>query len=444
MTNSTPDLWAKIRQQFDSSPYPNHALDKSPKGDVNALYIHNIITPYYLRNQKVIDTKNKVILDAGCGSGYKSLILAEANPGAKIVGVDISEESIKLARQRLEYHGFDNAEFHVLSIYDLPNLDYQFDYINCDEVLYFFPDIAVALQAMKAVLKPEGIIRTNLHSSFQRLPFFRAQKLFSLMGLMDGNPEELEMDIVVDTMTALKDNVNLKSTTWDSKREGENRKERILANHLLQGDKGYTVTDMFTALSAANLEFINMRNWRQWDLMNLFKEPDNLPAFLGMSLPEISLEDQFQLFELLHPVHRLLDFWCGHPQAANPFVAVSEWSDAEWENATVHLHPELKTADFKTEVMACVSEGKTFPIRKYLALGEELVYVDSSMALCLLLLFDKPLSMMSLVEHWQQFRPLDPLTAKPIDKVKVFHLLQKLLSVLQDFDYIMLETQSQS
>ncbi|MBD2568148.1 class I SAM-dependent methyltransferase [Anabaena lutea] len=442
MTNSTSDLWAKIRQQFDSLPYPNYPLDKSPKNDINALYLHNLITPYYLRNQKVIDTKDRLILDAGCGSGFKSLVLAEANPGAKIVGVDISEESVKLARQRLEYHGFDNAEFHVLSIYDLPKLNYQFDYINCDEVLYLFPDIAVALQAMKAVLKPDGIIRSNLHSSLQRVNIFRAQKVFTLMGLMDGNPEDLEIEIVTDTMKALKDNINLKATTWTAGYEGEEKKQTILMNYLFQGDKGYTINDIFSALRVADLEFIKMTNWRQWDLMNLFKEPDNLPAFLGMSLPEISIEDSLHLFELLHPIHRLLDFWCGNPQTAHTVVPFSEWTDSSWENVIVHLHPQLKTSTFKTTVLACISQGKTFPIRKYLALTEEFVYIDSSIAICLLPLFDKPLPMMSLVEHWQQFRPLDPLTAEPTDKVKVFQLLQTLLQVLEDFDCIMLERQS--
>ncbi|MDD1413510.1 class I SAM-dependent methyltransferase [Dolichospermum sp. ST_con] len=439
MNNSNSDLWDKIRKQFDSAPYPNHPLDKSPKDEVNALYTHNLITSYYLRNQKVIDTKNKVILDAGCGSGYKSLILAEANPGAKIVGVDISEESVKLARQRLEYHGFDNAEFHVLSIYDLDKLDDQFDYINCDEVLYLFPDIAVALQAMKAVLKPEGIIRSNLHSSLQRVSHFRAQKLFGLMGLMDDNPGELEMEMVVETMQALKDDVNLKAATWNSIYEGENRQENILMNFLFQGDTGYTINDMFAALSSADLEFIKMRNWRQWDLMKLFKEPDNLPAFLAMGLLEISPEDSLHLFELLHPVYRLLDFWCGHPQAAHSFVQVAEWTDAKWENATVHLHPQFNNPDLKSNVITSVREGKMFSISQSLTLTNDLIHVDSSMALCLLPLFDQPLSMMSLVEYWQKLRPIDPLTGEPIEKVKVFELLQKLLLVLVNFDLIMLE-----
>ncbi len=78
MNNSNCDLWDKIRQQFDSAPYPNTPLDKNPKNDASLLYFHNLVTAYYLRNQKVIDNKDKVILEAGCGTGYRSLVLAEA------------------------------------------------------------------------------------------------------------------------------------------------------------------------------------------------------------------------------------------------------------------------------------------------------------------------------------------------------------------------------
>jgi len=152
MENQELDTTEKIRQQYETSPYPRIPLEQSPKNDYLSLYIHNLLTPYYLRNQKVIETEGKVILDAGCGSGYKALTLAEANPGAKIVGIDISEESVKLAKQRLLYHGFDNAEFYLMPIQDLPSLGLEFDYINCDEVLYLLPDIAVGLQAMKSVL----------------------------------------------------------------------------------------------------------------------------------------------------------------------------------------------------------------------------------------------------------------------------------------------------
>ncbi|MBF2014419.1 MAG: class I SAM-dependent methyltransferase [Rivularia sp. T60_A2020_040] len=439
MQAQASDLVEKIRQQFDSAPYPRISVDESPKDKPNLLYIHNLVTAYYLKNQKVIDTKGKVILDAGCGSGYKSLVLAQANPGAKIIGVDISQESVKLAQQRLEYHGFDNAEFYVLGIDDLPQTDWEFDYINCDELLYLFNDTGKALQAMKAVLKPEGIIRSNLHSSIQRFNYFRAQKMFTMMGLMDGNPEDLEMGIVVEIMNALQDKVNIKALTWNSKYEGEDGKEAILMNYLFQGDKGYTITDMFNGFRAANLEFISMVNWREWDLTNLFKEPDNLPAFIAMSLPESSIEEKLQLFELMHPVHRLLDFWCGNPNQGQSFVPVEEWNDSNWENAKVHLHPQLKTPKFREELIACIKEIRPFIISQYLSLIEDSVSIDSSMAFCLIPLLEQPQSMTSLAERWKQIRPLNPVTLEATDQSQAFYMLQQLFLRLESLGYVMLE-----
>lgn len=433
------ELLDKIRQQFDSSPYPRIPLEQSPKAHPNLLYIHSLVTPYYLRNKKVIDPKDKVILDAGCGTGYKSLILAEANPGARIVGIDISAESVKLAQQRLQHHGFDNVEFHVLPVQELSTLNYQFHYINCDELLYLFPDLTVALKAMKAVLHPDGIIRSNLHSSLQRFSYFRAQKVFTMMGLMDGNPEELEMEITVETMKALKDNINLKVNTWNSAYEGEDGKERILMNYLFQGDKGYTITDLFTALRGSDLEFISMVNWRKWDLLDLFKEPDNLPAFLAMSLPDISIEERLHLFELLHPIHRLLDFWCGHPNQGQDFLPVSEWTNSDWQSAKVHLFPQLKTSEFKTELVDCINDIRTFTLSNYLSPNEEFVSVDSAAAVCLIPLLDQPQPVTYLLQHWMQFRPLDPVNLTPRDEQEAFKTLQQLLWRLENLGYIMLE-----
>jgi hypothetical protein len=91
--------------------------------------------------------------------------------------------------------------------------------------------------------------------------------------------------------------------------------------------------------------------------------------------------------------------------------------------------------------ITCVTEGKVFSLSQDLGLKNDVVNIDSLMALCLLPLFDQSLSMMSLVEYWQKFRPFNPLTGNPVEKIEVFHLLQTLLLVFHDFDLIMLETQ---
>lgn len=438
MENSNSELTEKIRQQFDTGPYPRIPLEKSPKDDYNKLFIHNFITSFYLRNQRVVDTNDKVILDAGCGTGYKTLVLAEANPGAKIVGIDLSEQSLKLAEKRLRHHQFDNVEFLLLKIEDLPDLGMQFDYINNDEVLYLFPDPATGLQAMKSVLKPDGIIRSNLHSSLNRFYWYRAQKLSKMMGLMDENPGELEIEVVRDTMKALKEQVALKRHTWNPREE--HNEQWFMMNYLFQGDQGFTIPQMFSALRSAELEFISMINWRQWELLDLFKEPENLPMFWEMSLPELDMEDRLHLFELLHPVHRLLDFWCGHPNEALPLVSVNEWTDSDWHQVKVHLHPQLRTASVRDDLIECITNRRSFEISRYITLPTQSpIVIESSIGACLLPLWEAAQSLPSLIERWIQIRPMDPVTLAPVSEKDAFEQVKTFLSELEAFMYLLLE-----
>lgn len=437
MQNQDPELLEKIRQQFDAAPYPRNPIEQSPKQEYELLFIHNLVTPYYLKNHQIINTEGKVILDAGCGTGYKSLVLAEANPGSKIVGIDISEQSVELARQRLAFHGFNDAEFYALSIEDLPKLGYEFDYINNDDSLYLLPDITLALKAMKSVLKPEGIIRTNLHSSYERSSLYRAQSLFKLIGLMDENPGELEIKLARDTMKALRNEVLLKLQTWSQHIDDCN--QTVLMNYLFQGDKGYTIPELFAALRTADLEFISMVRWRHWELLDLFEDAENLPAFLALSLPEISVEERLHFYELLHPVHRLLDFWCGHPGDSKS-VPVSDWKETDWQTARVSLHPQLKTAQAKEDLIQCISCHRPYHISQYVELPALVpLHIESNYAACLLPLWDSEQSIHSLVQRRQQIQPVDPVTLEPITSQTAFEQVKELLSDLEPFLYVLLE-----
>jgi ubiquinone/menaquinone biosynthesis C-methylase UbiE len=445
MSTTTPEsaeLLEKVRKQFDFGPYPRTPLEKSPKDDPNNLFIHNLVTPYYLRSQRVVDTTGKVILDAGCGSGWKCLLLAEANPGAQIVGIDISETSVDMARERLKYHKFENAEFHAMLLENLPSLGLQFDYINCDEVLYLLPDPIAGLQAMQAVLKPEGILRTNLHSSLQRAVFYRAQALFRQMGLMESNPEEFEMNLVREVMQSLNDWVDLKTRAWRPEFNDSNlqTEETLLANHLLQGDKGSTIPEFFSYLQAANLEFISMTRWHRWNLLSLFKEPDNLPAFLGMSLPELSLEQELHLYELLQPNNRLLDLWCGNEGVASNLTPIAEWQPEDWQQAVAHLHPQLRRTKVREDLLAAIQDQKVVDMGVFLnATSDKPVFVDRLLAACLLPLFDGPQPVVALAERWQKLQPCDLVTLEPFEMDVALSEISKLLRRLETNLFVMIE-----
>ncbi|MBD1842986.1 class I SAM-dependent methyltransferase [Cyanobacteria bacterium FACHB-63] len=442
MSKVSSEQLAKIRQQFEFQPYPQMPIDYSPKDNANALFIHNLVTPYYLRDRTVIDSSKAVILDAGCGSGSKCLALALANPGAKIVGIDLSTRSVEFARQRMEYHGIENTEFHAMAIEDLPQLGLKFDYINCDEVLYLFPDIADGLRAMKSVLKPQGMIRSNLHSELQRYLYFRAQKLFSRMGLMDGNPEDLEIELAIETLKALKPNVQLRQTLRQSV-DGKDRNEWALMNLLFQEDKGYTIPDLFDGLRRAGLEFISMVNWQRWNLMSLFEKPDDLPSFLAMSLPGCSIEQQLHLYELFNAEHRLLDFWCGHPGQAKPKLSLDDWEIADWKATTVHLHPQLNTSEVRESLERSIKQQAPLLITRYLtsSVPEGVnFFVDSTIAATLLPLWDSSQPFTALVDRYLKLKPVDSMTLEPVSVSSAIEQLTLAMHDLESYLYLLLES----
>jgi 2-polyprenyl-3-methyl-5-hydroxy-6-metoxy-1,4-benzoquinol methylase len=430
----------KIRQQYDNTPYPKVPLETSPKAGHEALYLNNLVTPYYLKYRQVVETEGKLILDAGCGSGYQALTLATANPGATVVGVDLSPASIEVARARVKMHNCDRAEFHTLSIFDLPELGLEFDYINCDEVIYLFPDPLAGLQALKSVLKPNGIIRTNFHNAYQRADYFRAQTLFKMLGLMDEGAKESEHQAVIEAMQALKDQVLLKRETWGPEDENpESSPISIGMNHLLMGDQGFTIPELFNMLEKSDLEFVSMVEWRHWELLDLFKNPDNLPVLWGMSLGYASVEEKLRLFELLHPIHRLMDFWCTHAGIENG-SSLESWNELDWQNATVHIHPQLRHEEIKAEVLKCIEAGRSLEISRHIkkpALAP--VFLESTTLACLLPLWEGAQPMMTLCDRYRKIKPLHPITLEPLSEAAAFEEVKSIVNRMDAFLYILVE-----
>ncbi|GAB4148483.1 MAG: class I SAM-dependent methyltransferase [Cyanobacteria bacterium J069] len=433
-----PEALDKIRQQFDHAPYPRVPLDQSPKDDPNSLFKHSLVTAHYRRNGRVIDPQDRLILDAGCGSGYKCLMLAEANPGATIVGMDLSEKSVEMTQQRLAHHGFAKVECYAGLIEELPSLGMQFDYINCDEVLYLLPDPVAGLQAMRSVLKPDGILRVNLHSAYQRRRYYQAQDLFRLLGLMDGNPQDLEVGLVHETMNSLQDHVVLKTTTWHP--IYEQQPEGVLVDHLLVGDKGFTIPDLFGLLRAADLELVSMVNWLHWNIRDLFQNPDDLPAPWNELLPTWSVEEHLYFYELLNPVHRLLDAWCGLPNEDLPDSTPSPWTLRDWQQSTLHLHPQLRNETVRQALLTACQASQPFEMSRHLhQVSPTPVILSSSQALALLPLWDGPQPTQAIAQNYQRFHPvqlpsLEPMTpevaiAQTIELIKP---LERCLFVLAE------------
>lgn len=98
------------------------------------------------------------ILECGCGTGAQTVLLAERNPEARIVSVDLSATSLDQARGRINTAGHANVQFGAADIFRLPFADGSFDHIFVCFVLEHLPDPEAALHSVRRMLRPGGSI----------------------------------------------------------------------------------------------------------------------------------------------------------------------------------------------------------------------------------------------------------------------------------------------
>ena len=98
------------------------------------------------------------VLEAGCGVGAQTVILAQNNPKTQFTSVDISPESIDAARAAVAQQGFSNVTFRSADIFNLPFAANSFDHIFVCFVLEHLQQPIEALEQLKWVLKPGGTL----------------------------------------------------------------------------------------------------------------------------------------------------------------------------------------------------------------------------------------------------------------------------------------------
>ncbi len=102
------------------------------------------------------DLKGKKILDAGSGSGRFTAKIAGL--GAECIGIDGSEELVKLSKNNYQHLDF----FHQDLTKPLTFSDNTFDVILCKYVFMSIEDIRLPLNEFKRILKQGGLLVVSL------------------------------------------------------------------------------------------------------------------------------------------------------------------------------------------------------------------------------------------------------------------------------------------
>lgn len=114
------------------------------------------------------------LLDVGCGGG----VLAEefARLGARVTGIDLSSESISVARAHAREQGLE-IDYRVSPAVPLEFEAGSFEAVSCCDVLEHIPDWRAAVAEAARVLVPGGLF---LFDTINRTPKSRVTFIFGL------------------------------------------------------------------------------------------------------------------------------------------------------------------------------------------------------------------------------------------------------------------------
>src|SRR5215470_12497497 len=97
------------------------------------------------------------VLDAGCGSGDVSFLVAEVvGQTGEVVGTDVSPLAVERARHHAELQGIDNVRFLEGDPADL-NFAQRFDAVVGRLVLMYYPDPVLTLRKLTRHIRNKGL-----------------------------------------------------------------------------------------------------------------------------------------------------------------------------------------------------------------------------------------------------------------------------------------------
>ncbi len=321
---------AAVAKLYDTYPFPPEPfLDEPPPG---YNWRWNWTSAFSFCSGYKPERYDIRILDAGCGSGVSTEYLAHLNPDAQVTGIDLSAGTLAVAKERCQRSSAKNVQFQHLSLFDVDQLDGQFDLINCVGVLHHTPDPIGGIQALAKKVAPGGLLHIFVYGELGRWEIKLMQEAIAL--------------IQGDKRGDYVDGVQVGRKIFESLPEGnallrrekerwalENQKDECFADMYVHPQEiDYNVNTIYELAQASGLEFLGFSNPHLWTLERLLsKAPELIER--AQTLSEI---EQYRLIELLDPgAISHYEFFLAKP----PFER-EDWADDDrLLQATAELNP---------------------------------------------------------------------------------------------------------
>jgi ubiquinone/menaquinone biosynthesis C-methylase UbiE len=107
--------------------------------------------------RQVLPVANQTMLDVGCGNGIQAMYVYSMYNPAKMIGIDLNEESIAIANVERDRRKLSEVSFHVANAQDMSCVpDGSIDVLINIESAMHYPDKTKFLGEIHRVLKPGG------------------------------------------------------------------------------------------------------------------------------------------------------------------------------------------------------------------------------------------------------------------------------------------------
>ncbi len=175
ITPIVDDTSLAVREQYEENPFPRW---------VNVPFTRQMPMidewmPQYFpfsNFRKIGKGSNLDILIAGCGTGYHSIMFAQAFPRARILAIDLSMASLCYAKRKTRAIGISNIEYAQADILELGELGKRFDVIASSGVLHHLAEPEKGWRALVRLLQPDGCMQIGLYSQRAHRNLILAQR----------------------------------------------------------------------------------------------------------------------------------------------------------------------------------------------------------------------------------------------------------------------------
>lgn len=294
MSDIEESVTAQVRSLYERFPFPApYASDMPPA--VDGLMSYTWV--YYHTMHQYRPPQGRRIVDAGCGTGETLRRYALNNPGADLLGFDLSEASLRRAAAKVEAIPGVTVRLEHRDILRLEPPDRPYDLVSCTGVLHHLADPLKGLKNLAPWLAPDGIFSIYLYSAYARKEIeMAAQAIRMLCGPQE--PLDRRLEVARRFFRALPpDHFLLDLSRFDFSVDGWIEKDEHLADmYLHPREVLYSLDQVLDLLDAAGLELVRFYDEAAWDLQRLLPDEE-----LHRRTMFLTRRQKYQLADLLNP-----------------------------------------------------------------------------------------------------------------------------------------------